>query len=71
MTFWNTTALATLNCISFMELEMSLVVYTHMAFWILSCFDLIYFKFFSSYKLAVIKDYESAFDAVEMFIQIP
>ena len=24
-----------------------------------------------SNKLAVIKDYESAFDAVEMFIQIP
>ena len=33
-----------------MVLEMSLVVYTHMAFWILSCFDLIYFKIFSAYK---------------------
>ena len=33
-----------------MELEMSLVVYTHMAFWIIYCFDLIYFNFFSSYK---------------------
>ena len=32
---------------------MSLVVYMQMAFWILYCFDLINFKFFSSYKTYV------------------
>ena len=41
MTFWNITALVTLNCSLLMESVMSLVVYTEKASWILSSFYLI------------------------------